>query len=297
MTDYETIQRNRNITVGVFVLLAIIALIWLIAKFGDLPITFSKWRSYEVYVQFASAPGVQKETPVRFCGYHVGRVTEIAPPEILEDLKTHERYHQTRVTISIDKKYNNIPDDVDVKLMTRGLGSSYIELVVPQKTLDPNLPTAKFLAAQRQLQGSTGVASEFFPPESQKKLEELVNEIAALIKNANDVLGDKKNKQNLKNALANLSEASNKATGALDEFQRFSTEAADTSEQLNKTVAELRVILGKVNNGEGTAAKFVNDGRLYENLLESTEQLHMLIEELKLFVRKSQKTGVPIKLK
>jgi len=297
VTDYETIQRNRNITVGVFVLLAVAALIWLIAKFGDLPVTFSKWKSYEIYVQFASAPGVQKETPVRFCGYHVGRVTEIASPEILEDLKTHERYHQTRVTISIDKKYNNIPDSVNVKLMTRGLGSSYIELVVPQETLDPNLPTARFLVDEYQLQGSTGVASEFFPPESQRKLEELVNEIGALIKNANEILGDKKNKQNLKNSLANLSEASKKATGALEEFQRFSIEAANTSEQLSKTVAELRVILSKVNSGEGTAAKLVNDGRLYENLLESTEQLHMLIKEMKLFVQKSQETVVPIRLK
>lgn len=297
MTDYETIQRNRNITVGVFVLLAIAALIWLIAKFGDLPVTFSKWRSYEIYVQFASAPGVQKETPVRFCGYHIGTVTQITPPEILEDLKTHERYHQTRVTISIDKKYNNIPGTVDVKLMTRGLGSSYIELVVPQKTFDPNLPTARFLVDQQQLQGSTGVASEFFPPQSQKKLEELVNGIDALIKNANDILGDKENKQNLKNSLANLFQASKKAPGALDEFKRFSAESADTSEQLSKAIAELRVVLGKVNSGEGTVARFINDGRLYENLLESTEQLHMLIEELKLFVQTSQEKGFPIKLK
>ncbi len=297
MTDYETIQRNRNMTVGVFVLLAISAFIWLIFKFGDLPLTFSKWRSYEVYVQFASAPGMQKETAVRFCGYHIGKVTEIDPPRILEDMRTHERYHQTKVTIHIDKKYNNIPVNVDVKLMTRGLGSSYIELIVPQKTLDPNLPETKFLVDKMELQGSTGVASEFFPPQSQKKLEDLVDEIGALIENANDILGDRENKQNLKNVLAGLSEASDKAAGALGEFQKFSVEAADTSRQLGKTVAELRVILGKINSGEGTAAKFINDGRLYENLLESTDQLQMLLKELKLFVQKSRETGVPVKLK
>lgn len=297
MTDYETIQRNRNMTVGVFVLLAITAFIWLIFKFGDLPLTFSKWRSYEIYVQFASAPGVQKETAVRFCGYHIGKVTEIDPPRILEDMRTHERYHQTKVAIHIDKKYNNIPANVDVKLMTRGLGSSYIELIVPQKTLDPNLPETKFLVDKIELQGSTGVASEFFPPQSQKKLEDLVDEIGALIKNANDILGDQENKQNLKNVLAGLSEASEKAAGALGEFQKFSVEAADTSRQLGKTVAELRVILSKINSGEGTAAKFINDGRLYENFLESTDQLQMLLKELRLFVRKSQETGIPVKLK
>ncbi len=60
MSDYETIQRRRNIIVGIFVIVAVCVLVWLIFKFGDLPTTVSKISSFDVLVQFPTAPGVQK---------------------------------------------------------------------------------------------------------------------------------------------------------------------------------------------------------------------------------------------
>lgn len=295
MSDYETAQRKRNITVGIFVIVAICAFVWLIFKFGDLPTSISKFRSFQVFVQFPMAPGVQKDTPVRFCGYQIGRVTKVMAPQIRTDLNSGLEYHQTVIVLSIDKKYVNIPSDVEVKLMTRGLGSSYIEI----RTLlpDSNQPPTEFLADGSLLQGSTGMTSEFFPEESQKKLDELVDSLSALINNANDILGDKTNKENLKLTLANLSEATKQATQVLKEFQEFSAAAINTSEELSKTTAELRVILEQINTGQGTAAKFINDGRLYENLLENTQQLQVLIQDMKSFLAKCSDKGIPIKLK
>ena len=130
MSDYETIQRRRNIVVGIFVIVAVAALVWLIFKFGDLPATVSRFRSFEVYVQFPKAPGVEQDTPVQFCGYQIGRVTQVMAPEIRQDGKPDAIYHQSIVVLSIDKKYGTIPSNVEIKLMTRGLGSSYIELTV-----------------------------------------------------------------------------------------------------------------------------------------------------------------------
>jgi len=57
------------------------------------------------------------------------------------------------------------------------------------------------------------------------------------------------------------------------------------------------VIFEKVNSGEGSAAMLVNDGRLYENLLENTQQMQVLLEELRAFTAKSRDKGLPIKLK
>ncbi|UCE99331.1 MAG: MCE family protein [Planctomycetota bacterium] len=301
MSDYETTQKRRNITVGIFVVVAVCALVWLIFKFGDMPTAVSKLRSFRVFVQFPTAPGVQKDTPVRFCGYQIGRVTKVKAPEMLTDLHTGLKYHQTVVVLSIVKKYVNIPSNVEVKLMTRGLGSSYIELTVdPTLTLtprDPNRPETKFLTDKMFLQGSTGMTSEFFPAESQKKLEELVNGLRTLINNANDILGDKANKENLKATLANLSEATNQATHALKEFQQFFSSGIDTTEQLTETVTELGLVLEKINSGQGTVAKLINDGRLYENLLENSQQLEVLIEELRSFIAKARDKGLPIKVK
>lgn len=301
MSDYETTQRERNIIVGVFVVVAICALVWLIFIFNDFPTVVSRLRSFQVFVQFPTAPGVLKDTPVRFCGYPIGRVTKVMPPQIRKDLDTGLEYHQTMVILSINKKYINIPSNVEVKLMTRGLGSSYIELSVdptlPLAPRDPNRPETKFLVDKMLLQGSAGMTSEFFPEESQKKLEELVNGLSAFIDNANDIVGDKANKENIKTTLANLSDASNQATQTLEELQKFLASGVNTSEEISKAVVELRLILEKVNNGQGTTAKLINDGRLYENLLENTQQMQLLLEELELFIAKAREKGLRIKLK
>ncbi len=301
MSDYETAQRKRNIVVGVFVIVAICAVVWLIFIFNDFPTAVSKLSSFQVFVQFATAPGALKDTPVNFCGYPIGRVTRVMPPEVRTDLNTGLKYYQTMVILSISKKYVNIPSNVEVKLMTRGLGSSYIELSIdptlPLVPRDPNRPETKFLVDKMLLQGSRGMTSEFFPEESQEKLEEMVNSISVFINNANDIFGDEANKKNIKTTLANLSLLSEQAIETLDELQRFLASGVNTSEEMSKTMVELKSILEKINNGQGTAAKFINDARLYENLLESTQEMEVLLQDLKELVAEYHKKGIKVKLK
>ncbi len=342
MSDYETSQRRRNFVVGVFVILGLSALGWLIFKFGDLPGIVTRYRSFQVFVQFPSAPGVQRDTPVRFCGYQIGRVTYVMAPEILEDLETHLRYYQTKVVLRIDKRYGTIPADVEVKMMTRGLGSSYIEL-----KQDPTKPVRdSFLKDQIILQGSTGMTSEFFPEDSQKKLDGLIEGLQKLIANANDVIGDNDSKENMKKMLANLADASEQAKHTLLEFaklaaagtatfknadtkvqevvasivgtseeikqfaaagtstlksvdartERLVVAMVETSEQLTGAMRELQLVLEKVNNGQGTAAKLINDGTFYENLLENTDQLQVLLEEMRDFIAKWREKEINVKL-
>jgi len=313
VSDYEVMQRRLSFIVGIFVILAVVAFFWLIFKFGDLPTFVSEIKSYEVDVQFPSAPGVQKDTPVRFCGYQIGRVTNVRPPEVLKDLNTGEYYHQTVVIISIDNRFNNIPDtdDLEVKLMTRGLGSSYIELRVPPR----DVREGKFLSEGKLLQGSTGVTSEFFPEESQKKLDQLITAINSFVNSANEIVGDDENKTNVKITIANLAEASREATEAMkqlkeiaavgkttlqntdDRMEQMTASLVSTSDKLGEVLTHLESILGKVNNGEGTAGKLVNDGRLYEQLLEDSRQLELVLQDLNAFVNQAREKGVPIKLK
>jgi len=350
VSDYETSQRRRNIVVGLFVILGICALVWLILKFGDLPGIVTKMDSFEVFVQFPTATGVQKDTPVRFCGYQIGRVTNVMAPEVRKDLETHLEYYQTVVVLSIDKRYVTIPSSVGVKLMTRGLGSSYIELKQypgkPLVPLDPNRPETKYLVDKIPLQGSTGMTSEFFPEESQKKLDGLIEGLEILIANANEIIGDKDSKENIMKTLATFAQASKQAKDTLEEFEKLAAAGTttlenadskledvvtavvdtseeiqkfaatgtstlksvdakteqlvaamvDTSEQLSKAMGELKLVLEKVNNGQGSAARLINDGNFYENLLENTEQLKSLLEEMKSFVDEWRDKKIGIKL-
>jgi ABC-type transporter Mla subunit MlaD len=255
---------------------------------------------------------VQRDTPVRFCGYQIGRVTEVMAPQILEDKKTGLRYHQTEVVIMVGNRYVNIPSNVEVKLMSRGLGSSYIELKIdptkPVESIDPEKP--KYLYKGITLQGSTGMTSEFFPEESQKKFENLVERFTSLLNNANDIIGDPENKENLKTTLANLSEATLEAKKTLEDFQELSNTGTatlkntdtrvdelvvslvNTSEQLGSTASELRMVLEKINSGQGSASQLLNNGKLYENLIEDTQQLQLLLEDIRSLIEKVNEEGL-----
>lgn len=307
------LQKRRNIVVGLFVLLAVGAFVWLMYKFEDLPIRLGRIAGYQVFIQFPSAPGVQEKTPVRFCGYQIGKVAAVRQPEVLKDSQTGRFVYQVMVVVNVEYKYNNIPVDVEPKLMTRGFGSSYIEL--KPKPVDVNNPQGKYLVSGTVLQGSTTTTSEFFPEETQKKAEELVDRFKIFIDNINDLIGDKDSRENLKATLANLAAATKQASISLKEFQQFSSQGSKAfadaqvevqkisaamvgaSDELGKTATELRVLMEKINRGQGTAGKLVNDGRLYESLLENSRQLDVLLEELKSFVAEIPDKGVPIKLK
>jgi len=300
VSDYETTQRWRNITVGIFVIIALCALVWLIFMFQDLPGKLTEIRSFQVFVKFPVAQGVQRDTSVRFCGYEIGRVTDMMPPEPRYDDRADKTYYQTMCVLSIEKKYKNIPSNVDIKVMARGLGSSYIEIKVdPErelKPLDPNRPETVYLVDGAELQGTTGMTSEFFPEESQKKLDDLITGIESLVRNANDIIGDEENKQNIQKTLDNLAEITAKGADALEELRGFTDTANEAAEELTETIRQLRIIAEKINSGDGTAAKFVNDGRLYENLLENTEELEVLIQDLKDFVAEYRVKGIKVKL-
>jgi phospholipid/cholesterol/gamma-HCH transport system substrate-binding protein len=318
VSDHESVQKRRDAIVGIFVIVGLAALAWMVFRFGDLPTAVTRMRSFQIYVQFPTAPGVQKDTPVRFCGYQVGMVTEVKPPRVRVDLNTKQPYHQTLCVLSISKQYTDIPSNVEVKLMTRGLGSSYLELKVdprklPAPPLDPNDSGSYVLKNGMLLQGSTGMTSEFFPEESQEQLSKLVEDIRTFIANANSIIGDPNNKEHLTTTLANIAQVSGDMPTAIDqavetlksaqetlsEFRRLARAGSETlkgtdakaerlvaslvntSNELGRTVAQLRLAVEKVNHGDGSAGRLLNDGRLYESLLESTTQLNVLLKDLK----------------
>jgi phospholipid/cholesterol/gamma-HCH transport system substrate-binding protein len=174
------------------------------------------------------------------------------------------------------------------------------------------------------LQGSTGMTSEFFPEESQKKLEDLVDGIGLFIRHANDIIGDPRNKENIKTTLGNLSEASQQVTQAmkratemiedvrktLEEFralastgtttlkdfdakaERLVAAMVSTSEELGQAASQLRLALERINSGQGTAGKLVNDARLYESLLESSDQLQVLLKQIKSLLDRVNEEGL-----
>jgi phospholipid/cholesterol/gamma-HCH transport system substrate-binding protein len=318
MTDFQTQQRHRNIVVGGFVLLAFATFVWMIIKFGDLPLFASRLNSFTVLAYFPDAPGVQEDTPVLYCGYQVGRVMQIDPPTLYTEESGHS-YHRVGVTIAVENKFNDIPENVAITIVKRGLGSSFIEL-----RADAEKPVVGFLHRGMEIAGSVGMASEFFPPQVQKKLEDLVDSITLLSKNTNAIIGDADNRSNIKKTLDNivaataqanetlrslhqltdlgaerLDEASASLHSTLGSFEHLSEVGAEQIEavavSLDSTLKEFRVVLSKIDSGQGSAGKLLNDGRLYENLLDSSKELEMALDQVKKWAADAREKGIRIK--
>ena len=321
MPDYYSLQRKRNLAVGIFVVLGMCALFFLILKFQDLPLFVTQAKSYTIKVQFPSAPGISKSTPIRFCGYEIGSVTSVNYPQLRQDIYDPNLvYHQALVLMAIDKKYKDIPSNVNIRVMKRGLGSSYIDMITDPKKqptpIDPNRPETAFLGPKLPvLQGTVGQASEFFPEETQAKADELINRFNDLLANANMIIGDQQNRKSIKGLLANAESAAAQATETLKEIQTFSISGKTTiasanseitkiataietaSQEFAATLNELQIVLKKADSGNGTAAKFINDGRFYENLVDSSQELRLALEQLRKLIAESRDKGLPIKLK
>ena len=79
-------------------------------------------------------------------------------------------------------------------------------------------------------------------------------------------------------------------------MQLLSDKVIAAAEQLERVLSQSRQILAKIESGEGTAGKMINDGRLYEDLLESSQELRMMLEQIKELVAETRKEGVRVKL-
>jgi phospholipid/cholesterol/gamma-HCH transport system substrate-binding protein len=114
-------RQNRAVELGtgLFVLLGIGALLFLTTQTTGRN-DFSTARTYVVEARFENVGSLKKRSPVAMSGVTIGRVTDIQFDNIsLEAV----------VTLVIDSRYDQIPDDSDASILTSGLlGSQYIGL-------------------------------------------------------------------------------------------------------------------------------------------------------------------------
>ena len=307
MPDYELLERKKNMIVGAFVIIGSMAFIWLVFVFGEMPLAVNRLRSYSIYVHFDSIIGVQKNTPVQYCGYQIGRVATVAPPRTFEkDGRT-----QCRITLEllIDKKFSALPDTVSFNLIKRGLGSAYIDLKP-----NPSLPITGVISPNNEYVGRVASFNEFLPQDMQDRITKMIESITSLSDHADLIVGDEMNRENIKQTLENFAQLTQDAQSAIDSIRDMSDRARVTftnadedfsqisdaiialSEQTNATLAQIQVSMEKINNGQGSVSRFLNDPRLYESLLDSTYELQMVLKDLQALSKQTREQGLKIKL-
>ena len=144
----------------------------------------------------------------------------------------------------------------------------------------------------------------------------------AALDSVNRVLGDKENQANIKQGLQQFRDAAVATHEAMASVQKLLepakdtltdiSEAADTAKQqfkdiggklvddagrLGKLISELNQIAIKLEQGEGTAGKLLNDPALYNHMVDAATQLKNTLTQLQVLLEQWKKQGLGIKLK
>ena len=102
--------------VGLFVLVGIVALLFLALKAGNMS-AFSFAKTYQVKASFDNIGGLKVRAPVKSAGVVVGRVSQI----LFDD-----KSYQAVAVLDMDQRYQ-FPKDSSAKILTSGLlGEQYI---------------------------------------------------------------------------------------------------------------------------------------------------------------------------
>lgn len=115
MDQSKTVQ----VWVGVFVAIGIASLFMLAMKVSNIS-ALADSEGYELKLNFENIGGLKVRSPVTMAGVVIGRVAGIG-----FDRESYEAV----VTIKVESKYDNIPEDTSASIFTAGLlGEQYIGL-------------------------------------------------------------------------------------------------------------------------------------------------------------------------
>ncbi|OCF93442.1 outer membrane lipid asymmetry maintenance protein MlaD [Gilliamella sp. wkB7] len=115
-------SRKVEITVGLFMVLVIVSVLFLCFRVTD-PTSFVSHNSYRVYAQFDNIGGLKVRSPIKIGGVVIGRVSNIS-------LKTtNSEDYKPWVTMDLDTQYNKIPKLSSLSIKTSGLlGEQFIDI-------------------------------------------------------------------------------------------------------------------------------------------------------------------------
>lgn len=114
-------SKTLEALVGGFVVLGIAALVFLAYKVSSVN-NVGKDGTYTLYAKFNSVSGLKSGASVTIAGVKVGQITGI-------DIDTED--YDAKVTIAVDNRYNNLPLDSSISVLTQGLlGEKYLGIDV-----------------------------------------------------------------------------------------------------------------------------------------------------------------------
>jgi len=290
------LEITREIKTGILAIASILLFIWgySFLKGKDLLTNYTT-----LYVEYNTVEGLGKSAAVTLNGLNIGKVNGI---------KFSDNTGKLLVELQIKSDFPISKSSIATMYDPGLIGGKQIMIV-------PNYSDKSVAKSGDKLQGNikqglTDLVGEKLAP-LQMKLDKVLLDADQLITGLNNIL-DKKSQQDLKKSLAELSEtmvqvhkASESMNGVIDnnktningivsDFHKVSYNFSKISDSLNKadlgkTVKNLQTTLQKVdlmlsdlNAGKGTAGKMMKDETLYNNLTQTSKELELLLQDVRL---------------
>ena len=285
---------KNEVKTGLIVIIALVLFIWGFnyLKGKDL---LKSYNTY--YVITDNVEGIAKSTPVTLKGIPIGTV---------EDLKFYNGMEQTMLILNIDDDFV-FPKDSKVKIYGGNIMGGKSVAIVPGNSNELakdgdtlqvlkmpgmfDLVNDKITPLQEKLERimtSTDTLliglNNVLNPETQKHLNRSMADLEVLIgqlKNSSVQLNQllSKNKTHLNQSFENLDKLSANFAEVSDSLKQI--QMGKLVKDLNTSIAQFNTTMKKINEGNGTMAKLMNDKKLYDNLERSTKELELLLKDLR----------------
>lgn len=286
---------SKEIKTAILVLSSILLFIWgySFLKGNDL---FKTRQTF--YVLFDNVEGLTTASNVTLSGLKVGKVKNI---EYLQEK------NKVKVTIEIQKEYKITKNSVIYLYEPSLMGNK-------QMMLEPNdkekiiVPNKSYLIGKEKF-GTMAKVSNMLDP-LQTEISNVTQGADLLMQNLNNVL-DNKSQNNLRNSMKNInklliefnelsemlknliSKNSNGINSMVTNFDKTSknlNKLSDSINQLNigktfkkldQSLANVDLLLSDLQKGKGSTGKLLKDDKLYNNLEGASNELKLLIKDLK----------------
>ena len=289
---------KREAKIGIFAVAMIIAA-WAGIRFLKGFDIFGRNTVY--YAAYDQVNGVQSASSVMMQGVKIGTVTGISFDP--------QRSDKVILQLTIKRQYR-IPSDSEAKIVSSSLmGAKAIEVTYGES--DTYLEKGDTLRSSRNrdLMDMAGSELEFF----KQKISQVTDELSLTLGNINRLLEE--NGENISGTLGNLNNLSGDLAQLLDseksnlqEAVRNLTEFADMlgenaprvdsivgnlndvtgelaeaefARKLSDAVGQVGSLLERIEAGEGTVGRLVNDPALYDSLTTAGSNLAALLADLK----------------
>lgn len=275
--------RSTEFTVGTFALLGLMIIIYMSLKVNDRGITGGATHHY--YAHFESVSGLVPKVPIEIAGIPSGYVDSIeldqaqakvwlrirGDVKIFEDasLTVRDRGMLGDRFIALDLGSPNqavIPDQGEIKYaysksdieqLTSALSKTSTTI---DKLLTSDDPGGALGDTIVNLRDTTGKLKEIVG-ENQDRIGKMLANMEAFSANLNEITDE--NKEQIHTVLVALEEVATSLKGALGDQGSF-----------NKSMASIQHITEKIERGEGTVGKLINDETTINNINEAVEGLN-----------------------